>query len=230
MRLPPALARSTTARRLWHVLPKRVRHDLWTRTERAVADLHWVWGLRGLRPAILLFHLRARRRAWRAGDAWITAATPPYALQVLLRLARGRKRIVELGTGAAWTTLTLALDDADRRITTYDPEHWDRERYTRLVPRRVSARIEFVPTAGSAGPLEHPGLEPVELLYIDSSHERDQTIEEFTAWRSLLAPDAIVVFDDLHHPRYPGVTEAIRDLGLTGEEEARFFVYRHSTT
>jgi hypothetical protein len=35
-----------------------------------------------------------------------------------------------------------------------------------------------------------------------------------------------VVFDDFDHPDYPGVTEAIADLGLAGEPAGTLFVAR----
>ena len=55
------------------------------------------------------------------------------------------------------------------------------------------------------------------MLFIDSSHEREPTVLEFTAWRPRLAPGAVVVFDDHGHPDWPGVAEAVGDLGLAGE-------------
>lgn len=230
--MPPnsASERSRIARRLWNVLPYRVRREVCTTTDGVRADLEWIRGLRGLRLPVLWFHWRARRLARRTGDHWsVIAATPPYDLQALLRLARGRKRVVEIGTGAGWTALTLALDDPERRVTTYDPTDRGRERYARLVPSMVRDRINFLSAPGSAGPSE-PDTEHVELVYIDSSHEREATLEEITAWLPHLAPGTLVVFDDFDNSEWPGVSEAIRALGLTGEQEASLFVYRHETS
>jgi len=73
-------------------------------------------------------------------------------------------------------------------------------------------------------------MERVELLYIDSSHEREQTIEEVTTWLPYLVPGAPVIFDDFNEdPPWPGVSDAIRALGLPGEQHASLFVYRHQT-
>lgn len=204
---------STVARRLWHVLPYRAR-----------ADLGWMWACRGLRPPIVRFHWHARQLARQMGDRWWLWSTHPGDLKVLLSVARGRRRVVELGTGAGWTALTLALDDPQRRVTTYDPEDWGREHYARLVPPSVRDRIEFLRAPGSAGPLQ-ADMEQVELLYIDSAHQCDQTIEEVTAWLPHLAPGAPVVFGDFNSPRHPGVSEAIRALGLGGEQKGRLFVH-----
>jgi cephalosporin hydroxylase len=64
-------------------------------------------------------------------------------------------------------------------------------------------------------------------LYIDSSHEREQTIAEVRAWQPHLRLGALVLFDDYTHPDYPGVSEAVEELGLEGERRGTLFVHRH---
>jgi hypothetical protein len=66
----------------------------------------------------------------------------------------------------------------------------------------------------------------VELLFVDSSHDRYATVSEVTAWRPRLAPGALVVLHDYANPAYPGVAEAVRELGLEGVQIGRFFVWR----
>lgn len=66
----------------------------------------------------------------------------------------------------------------------------------------------------------------VDLLFIDSSHTREATLQEWHAWRPRLAPGALVVFDDHGHPEFPGVAEAVRELGLDGHVEAGMFVWQ----
>jgi hypothetical protein len=84
-------------------------------------DLAWMWGLRGLRRRVLWFHWRARRQAHRTNDLFsVVSVTRPADMQVLLKLARGRSHVVEIGTATAWTAITLALDDRRRRVVTYD--------------------------------------------------------------------------------------------------------------
>jgi predicted O-methyltransferase YrrM len=179
-----------------------------------------MWGLRGLSRQVLWFQWCARRLAWRMGDLFsITSVTRPADMRVLLDLAKRRSRIVELGTATAWTAITLALDDAKRHITTYDPfERPEPERYLSLVRREVRDRIEMVIAPGSTGP---EGPEPVDLLYIDSSHEREQTIEEVRAWQPHLRPGALIIFDDYTHPDFPGIKQAIEELALEGDSMAR---------
>lgn len=133
--------------------------------------------------------------------------------------------MAELGTGTAWTAISLALADSRRRVTAFDPVvRPERERYLGLVGARTRDRIELVDAPGERGPA--PGQE-VDLLFVDSSHEREATVREFEAWRPALAPGAVVAFDDYHHPDYPGVREAIAQLGLTGERQGTLFVHRH---
>jgi predicted O-methyltransferase YrrM len=181
--------------------------------------------LRALPPSVAWFQASARRAARAAGDEFsIVSAMRPRDLARLLRLARGHRRVVELGTGTAWTAISLALADPRRHVTGFDPVvRPERERYLALVRAKTRERIELVDAPGERGPA--PGQE-VDLLFVDSSHEREPTIREFEAWRPALAPGAVVAFDDYDHPDYPGVRQAIDQLGLTGEPKGTLFVHR----
>jgi predicted O-methyltransferase YrrM len=176
-------------------------------------------------PRVRWFLWRARRLARRRGHEWgLRAATRAGDLAELLRLARGRDRVVELGTGPGWTAIALALDDSARRVVTHDPvEHDHRAEYLALAPR-AGERIEWVAAEGVAG--AGASRDPVELLFIDSTHEREPTLAEFRAWRPRLAPGAVVAFHDYGHPDFPGVEEAVRELGLEGERRGGMFVWR----
>ena len=188
-------------------------------------DLAWAWGLRGLRPRVAWFQWRARRFARRTGDTFsLVSVTRPPDTRVLIELARDCRRIVELGTATGWTAITLALDDPGRRVVSYDVVGRGPERYLELVGSDVRDRIELVLAPGSTGPRDD---EPVDLLYIDSSHERDPTVAEVRAWQPYLRAGALILFDDYRHPDYPGVEEAIDQLGLAGEQRGTLFVHRH---
>jgi len=63
------------------------------------------------------------------------------------------------------------------------------------------------------------------LLYVDSTHGREETKERAAAWQRALAPDALVVLDDFNHPDFPGVREAVRELGLSGQQRGTLFVH-----
>lgn len=183
--------------------------------------------LRLLPPRVALFHWRAWRLASRLGDGFSRVSrTDARKLAVLLSAARGRRRVVELGTGTAWTAISLVLADPGRSVLTYDPiERSERERYLKLVSPGARRRLTFIGASGDEGPR---GTDLVELLYIDSSHARDDTIREVEAWRPVLGEGSIVVFDDYAHADYPGVEEAVASLKLVGERQRGLFVHRVS--
>jgi predicted O-methyltransferase YrrM len=183
-----------------------------------------VAALRRLPRPVRRFHRRAVRLARRRGHHWaLEASTRRDDLVLLLELAGGRRRVVELGTGPAWTAIALALDDERRTVVTYDPVvHEHRDEYLALAPG-AAARIEFVQAPGVEA--RDPG-EPVEMLFIDSTHEHEPTVAEFHAWRGHLAPGAPVAFHDYGHPDFPGVAEAVGELGLQGEQRGGMFVWR----
>ena len=186
-------------------------------------ELRWYAELRSLPPRVAWFQARARALAHREGDGFsLTSVTRPRDLRTLLSVAQRRAHVVELGTATGWTAISLALADPGRRVTTFDivarPEP---ARYLRLAGADVRARIELVTAAGADGPRDD---RPVDLLYIDSSHERQETVDEVRAWRGVMAPGAAIVFDDYDHPDYPGVREAVQELGLEGRSAGTLFV------
>jgi hypothetical protein len=180
--------------------------------------------LRVLPRPVARFFWRAYRHAHRTEDRFsLASAARPTELAELLALARDRKSVVELGTGTAWSAIALALDDHMRRVVTYDPcTRPEREGYLDLVGPRVRGCIEFRNEPDSRGPRDG---ESVELLFIDSSHDRDSVMAAFRAWRDALVPGAIVAFHDYDHPSYPGVREAILGLGLLGRRHGGLYVW-----
>lgn len=182
------------------------------------------WELRRLPPRVALFQWRARRLARRLDDHFSpTSATRPADLAILLDVAAGRRRVVELGTATAWTALSLALADEKRRVTTFDPvEYWTTQRYLELVSPGVRERLTLVSAPGSRGPSSD---EPVDLLYIDSAHGYTDTVAELRAWSPVLTPGALVVFDDYANPDYPDVRRVIAELRLDGTPRGTLFAH-----
>jgi predicted O-methyltransferase YrrM len=191
---------------------------------RISSSARYLLQLRVLPLPVAWFAWRARREAGRRGDVFsLTSATRPDDLAILLELADGRRQVVELGTGTGWTSIALAIADENRQVTTYDPiDRPERERYLALIKIEARKRITFVKAPGVVGPTSN---QKIDLLYIDSSHGRSATIEELDAWRGALSSGAIVVFDDFTHPDFPGVREAVKELGLRGVQRGTLFVY-----
>lgn len=182
--------------------------------------------VRALPPRVAWFHARALLLARRLGDdfAW-RSATRPADVAELLRIAAGRRRVVELGTATGWGSGALVLADPERRVVSFDPvTQPNRDRYLALLPAAARARLELRDLPGDAGAATHP--EPVDLLFVDSTHSRAGTVSEVLAWRPKLARDGLLVLHDFGNPAFPGVAEAVAELGLEGEARGGCFVSR----
>ena len=157
-----------------------------------------------------LAHRRLVREANRLGDDDLGSNAPWSDLVPLLNLARGARLIVELGTGSAWTALILAADNPGARVVSVDPfDRGHRDEYVRLLDR---GNLELRRQSGAQGPQE---LRAVDLLFIDSSHEYEQTLAEFHAWEPVVRPGGQVAFHD--YPGWEGVRRAVDALALGGE-------------
>jgi len=169
----------------------------------------------------LRFRHEADQLAWKLNDQEaLHHSTSEHHVLILLALARGRRRVVELGTGAGWTSACLAVDDSKRVVRTFDPH--EREHRNEYLNLAGMARDRIVLN-------DRPGREPdglpADFIFIDSSHKRDETIREIEAWRPFLLPGAVVAFHD-YNPEWPGVSEAISELGLKGQDIAGIYVWK----
>src|SRR5918998_704971 len=84
------------------------------------------------------------------------------------------------------------------------------------------ARLHLHDRPGGRGPDDPP---PVDAVFIDSSHEYDETVATFRTWEPALAAGGIIAFHDWQDEAYPGVTEAVRDLGLPRGGRGDLFVW-----
>jgi hypothetical protein len=195
------------------------------RARRLRRELAFLLRLRVLPRGVAAYQWRARRLAWRLGDEFsLVSATEPEKLAALLSLAEDKHRVVELGTATGWTAISLLLADGQRVVVGYDiVERPELQMYLKLVSPAVRSRLELVCAPGEEGPRRDGH---VDLLYIDSSHERAATIREVQAWAPALEDGALIVFDDFTHPEYPGVRESVQQLGLDGVERDGLFVHR----
>lgn len=173
------------------------------------------------RPAV--FFCRAFARALVTRDySSLGGVTRPRELVPLLRVARGASRIVEVGTGTAWTTILLTLSSPRARVVTYDIVAIPyREPYIKMLDEATRERIEFLVRAGD-DPVDRPGID---LVFIDASHECADTLATFRAWEPLVVGGGKIAFHDYADSRWPGVTEAVGELGLDGRTYGHLFVW-----
>lgn len=193
--------------------------------ERALAVLVQAASLARIPPPAAAFYVRAVLVAWRTGDGVSPAiAARPIELLPILRASAGARRVVEVGTGTAWTAIALTLADRGRRVLSLDVEERpERERYLRLMPERARRRLELALRDGEEGPREERDLD---FIFIDSSHRLEETKRTFLLWSARLRPGGVVAFHDWGNPSYPEVSEAIEQLGLEGERSHLLFVWR----
>ncbi|MEZ5290983.1 MAG: class I SAM-dependent methyltransferase [Vicinamibacterales bacterium] len=96
-------------------------------------------------------------------------------------------------------------------------------RFGRNVERfGVSDRVELlaVDSASAARTLRDRDVR-VRLLFIDGNHEHDAVRADVDAFRGLLLPRALVVFDD-YSTSFPGVTRCVHELVAAGALAPRF--------
>jgi predicted O-methyltransferase YrrM len=190
----------------------------------AVIMGHAVAAGRRLPPRIALFYVTALALAVLRRDRFtLASATRPDDLAALLELAGEATSVAEIGTGPGWSSIAMALAHPGRRIVSFDVEPRGAEQYARLVPRSVRERIRFVIGEGAAGA---PGAPEVDFVFIDSSHQLEETLETFEAWRPKLRRPGTVAFHDYGNADYPGVEQAVAQLGLAGQTEGGVFVWR----
>ena len=199
--------------------------DTRSTTRKASALLKQSLMLIRLPLPVARFYLSALRTARAHGDRWsLDVVTRPRELTTLLRVARGRRRVVEVGTATAWTTIAFALADEDRHVISFDVEEREhRDDYLALAPASVRARIELHTRSGDDPP---PSIGDIDLLFLDGAHDEASTVAAYTAWLPRLAAGALVLFHDYGDPAYPGVEAAVRSLGLVGSPHGRLFVAR----
>jgi predicted O-methyltransferase YrrM len=176
---------------------------------------------------VSLFYLRCLARAVATRDQWtIEAVTRPRELSLLLRLARGRMVVVEDGTATGWTAAAFALAEPGRRVITLDPQvRPERDAYLGLLDDDARSRVELVQAGSEQGPRALGDAEPpaVDVLFLDGDHSREGVLTAFEAWRETLVPGAVVGFHDYGDPDFPGVAEAVAELGLEGEVVGSLF-------
>ena len=145
-------------------------------------------------------HLTRRDR--RIADIARTSLKPAKYAQLLHRMAqRYRPRtIVELGTSFGVSTSYMAFGNPAAQVITGEgsPSIADTaaEVFRSLQLDRVElVRGNFDETIPA---MQEACKHPPELLFLDGNHRLEPTLRYFEQWRTVAAPDAIWVFDDIH--------------------------------
>jgi precorrin-6B methylase 2 len=201
-------------------------HDTRTSKERLAGLAGQAVALVRLPPRVIAFYVRALWVGRQSGDTKSLAiAARPRDLAELLRAADGATTVAEVGTGTAWTAVALTLARPDRHVHSFDvSEHVQRARYLELAGGGVRDRLHLAIRDGREGP--PAALPEIDFLFIDSSHEREETVSTFLLWSERVRPGGTVAFHDYADEQYPGVAQAVAQLGLQGEERAGMFLWR----
>lgn len=64
--------------------------------------------------------------------------------------------------------------------------------------------------------LKDDDVNPIGLLYVDADHSYEAVMADFHAWRDLMAPNGVMIFDD-YTKTNPGVVKALRELRDSGK-------------
>ena len=133
---------------------------------------------------------------------WNTDFPPSMYYRFLALLANEFKPqlSVELGVSGGGGSLHLALGHTSKVVgIDFQRDHEERIAYI----ENTYPNFEFMlHDSTTAAPKVFEKYGKVDLLFIDTDHTYDRTIQEFNAWKPYLSDRAIVCFDDLlrHHP------------------------------
>jgi predicted O-methyltransferase YrrM len=129
------------------------------------------------------------------------------------------RRYVEVGSYEGGSILALALRFANRDIDFYSVESFagnfdgtmdghrlpSRAAYLANLARFPSLRVHYVP-GDSAGAAALFADGSVDMLFIDACHETEAVLRDIDAWRTKLAPGAVIAGDDYG---WPSVADAV---------------------
>lgn len=160
-------------------------------------------------PAVALLtpSERALMDAWRAGSGGRRGATGVPAIGVLQGFVEssGIRRVVELGRLEGHGTLLIGFMlrrmGVKQGLISFDLDHVTTARVrewigrARLQPQvRVAIGDSRDPTS-AAHAIEYLGGAP-QLIFLDTSHERSQTLAELALWYGVLTPGGLILMHD----------------------------------
>jgi predicted O-methyltransferase YrrM len=129
-----------------------------------------------------------------SGSQWPPSVYYRYLAELVA--FQNSRVFVELGTCGGGCSRNVAVRNPTTTVITIDVV---KEPQVNLVEKHVS-NFKFV--QGDSAELaktigeKYKGL--IDTLFIDTVHEYNHVMKEFNAWKLYLAPNAVVVFDDLN--------------------------------
>jgi predicted O-methyltransferase YrrM len=145
---------------------------------------------------------------------------------LLERLAKSAQIIVEIGTYHGRSTYVLATGakQGGGHVTTidaYKPYEVGEMKVTAAIPKAVKAMLKRLDLADVVTTVIDDGVKvaktwdtPVDLLFIDGSHEYKDVKTDFKAWSKHV--DGLIAFHD-YTDHWPGVQKFIDELIAAGE-------------
>jgi MMP 1-O-methyltransferase len=121
------------------------------------------------------------------------------ALYELAKRCSGRGAIVEIGSWKGKSTICLGLGSragAEARIFAIDPHADYRFGDFKTNVERAGIADLVTPIASLSQPAADGFDEPIELLFVDGSHEYDLVLEDFEKWVPKVVDDGWVAFHD----------------------------------
>jgi len=126
---------------------------------------------------------------------------PLVDMLFLLNLAKGRhaRRILEVGTYRARTTLALHLNCPQARIASYDIQVLE-SRFREALKGAIQVELRHGSFAAAAEALEKE--EPYDLIFVDGSHRLEHVLEDSRLAFAILAKGGVIVWHDYRHNDY----------------------------
>ncbi len=141
----------------------------------------------------------AQERSEAAGLPSIAVSAAIGRFLEVLALARGARRILEIGTLGGYSTICLgrALPSDGRLVTLeYEPQHADVARQNiDAAGLRVPVEIRVGPAAESLAAMEAVDTEPFDLVFIDA--DKPPYADYLDAAVRLSAPGALIIADNV---------------------------------
>lgn len=134
----------------------------------------------------------------KTADVYYNTAFPPSMYYRFLKLLveEFKPRLsVELGVSGGGGSLHLAIPNIGKVVgIDFQRDHEERTKYIEDNYHNFEFMLH---DSTSAAPKVFKKHGEIDILFIDTDHTYDRTMQEFNAWKPYLSNRAIVIFDDL---------------------------------